>query len=311
MRSGRREIINTMKKPPYLYALSLPERMLRTISAVGGGFLRELSLLALPNKIRDAAIYRATAGVGLRFFIEQLGGVQGIYPPHDPIARKFVYRYAAGTTIELFSLASFFVSPVWIRAALGDVTRAGKEFYVQIGEALKSEGLIGPNEDMESFPQMLDGLSRTSSHLAMTVNMPPLDAESLRREWMQFREHLSQFPKAGMPSAAEVEQAWTNLQATADELKTPVSKLSWAMGMAAFGEHLRWWTRSAGVAARAAGTVAGTPFIEHYESASKEILKEGLEKYVAKHTAPYLAAAVRHFHPRNPSWTERIFVRPV
>ena len=58
---------------PYLYALSLPERTVRSLGALGGGLLRKISRLALPGKVRDAALYRATAGVGLRFLSKQVG----------------------------------------------------------------------------------------------------------------------------------------------------------------------------------------------------------------------------------------------
>ena len=125
-------------KAPVLYALSLPERAVRSLSALTGGLLREASLLALPAKIREAALYRATAGVGLRFLIEQVGDVSGIYPPKDAVARGFVYRYAAGTSVELLSIATVHLSPVWVLAALGDATRAGKTIFTEIADALKA-----------------------------------------------------------------------------------------------------------------------------------------------------------------------------
>ena len=56
--------------------------------------------MALFSGIREAALYRATAGVGFRFLIEQVGDVYGIYPRKDPLARKFVGRYTTGTSIN-------------------------------------------------------------------------------------------------------------------------------------------------------------------------------------------------------------------
>ena len=90
-----------MRASPYLYALSLPERTVRSMSALGGGLLREISLLALPPKLRETAVYRATADVAFRFLIEQVGDVHGVYEPTDPIARQFVYRYATGFSVEV------------------------------------------------------------------------------------------------------------------------------------------------------------------------------------------------------------------
>ena len=206
-----------MRAAPYLYALSLPERTVRSLSALSGGILREMSELALPAKVREAALYRATAGIGLRFLIEQLGDVDGIYPRQDPLARQFVGRYAIGSSIEMVGVATIFLSPVWVLAALGDATRVGKTVFSEIGDALKAEGLLDPDAQFETMAQLLDGMERTSTHLALTVNMPPLDVAGLRQEWEQFRENLAILPPARLPTAADVERAWNNLQTVSRE----------------------------------------------------------------------------------------------
>ncbi|MGD1069978.1 MAG: hypothetical protein ABSB15_07545 [Bryobacteraceae bacterium] len=294
---------------PYLYALSLPERTVRSLSALSGGLLRELSKLALPESVREAALYRATAGIGLRFLIEQVGDVHGIYPRKDPLARKFVYRYATGTSIEMASILTLYVSPVWVLAALGDVTRAGKSVLSQIGDALKAEGLLEADVEYETMAQLLDGLERTSTHLALTVNMPPLDVPGLRREWEQFRKNLAVLPPARLPSSADVERAWNNLLATSRELHRSVFSVSAAMGMSALSavpSHLQWLSRSALVAARTTGMVVGEAFLEHYAAASKELARTGFAAYCAKHSRPYLVAVIRNFLPEKKSWTERL-----
>jgi len=122
----------------------------RSLGALGGGLLREVSQLALPAKVREAALYRATAGIGQRFLIEQFGDVHGIYPRQDPLAREFVRRYAVGSSIEMVGIATIFLSPVWVLAALGDATRAGKTIFSQIGEALKAERLLDPDGESET-----------------------------------------------------------------------------------------------------------------------------------------------------------------
>jgi hypothetical protein len=292
----------------YLYALSLPERTLRSLSALGGGLLRELSLLALPASIRDAALYRATAGIALRFLIEQLGDVPGIYPRHDPLARRFVYRYAVGGSLEIISIAAIYVSPVWVLAALGDATNAGKTLFSEIGNALKEEGLLDPGTQFESMAQLLDGLERTSTHLALTVNMPPLDVPGLRREWEQFRKNLATLPPAHLPTAAAVERSWNNVVTASRDLHQSVFSVSAAIGMSALSalpSNLQWLSRSAAVAARTTGMVVGSAFLKHYAAASKELTKTGFSAYCATHSRPYLVAAIRNFLPERQSWLER------
>jgi hypothetical protein len=298
-----------MNAGQYLYALSLPERAVRSLSALGGGFLREVSQLALPAKVRDAALYRVTAGIGLRFLIEQLGDVNGIYPREDPLAREFVRRYAVGSSLEIASIATFFLSPVWVLAALGDVTNAGNAIFSQIGAALKAEGLLEPDAQFETMAQLLDGMERTSTHLAVTVNMPPLDVAGLRREWEQLRQNLATLPPAHLPNAADVERAWNNLQSTARDLHQSVFRVSAAMGMSALSSvpaQLQWLSRSAYVAARTTGMIVGAAFLDHYAAASKELTATGFAAYCATHSRPYLVAAIRNFLPQKQSWTERV-----
>ena len=298
-----------MRAAPFLYALSLPERTVRTLSALSGGLLREVSELALPAQVREAALYRATAGIGLRFLIEQLGDVYNVYPRHDPLSRKFVRRYAVGASIEMVGIATFFLSPVWVLAALGDVTRVGKTLFSEIGDALKAEGLIEPDTQFETMAQLLDGLERTSTHLALTVNMPPLDTPGLRREWKQFRENLASVPPGRLPSSADVERAWNNLQAVSKKVDRSVFSVSSAMGMSALSSvpgHLLWLSRSAAVAARTTGVVVGGALLKHYAAASRELTKTGFAAYWAKHSRPYMLAAIRHYLPEKKSWTERV-----
>jgi hypothetical protein len=298
-----------MKTAPHLYALSLPERTVRALGALGGGFLREVSELALPNAFRDAALYRATAGVGLRFLIEQLGDVRGVYSPHDSLARKFVFRYAAGSSIELAAISTIFLSPVWVLAALGDATRVGKTLFEHIGDALKEEKLADPNASFENMVEVLDCLERVSTHLALTVNMPPLDGRSLRQEWEQFRSNLARLPAGRLPATDDVERAWTIIQATSAKLRKSVFSVSAAMGVSAIStvpSHLQWLSRSTVVAARTTGMVVGGVFLDHYAAASKEMTEAGFASYWARHSRPYLVAAIRNFLPQRPSWTERL-----
>ena len=298
-----------MSADPYLYAASLPERTVRALGAVGGGLLRETCELVLPPQIRETALYRATAGIAFRFLIEQVGDVRGIYSPHDPIARKFVLRYAAGGSIEMAAIATIFLSPVWVLAALGDVTRAGKSLFVDIAEALKADGLLEAETSFENMEQLLDGLDRTSTHLALTVNMPPLDARGLRQEWEQFRANVASLPPAHLPAADDVERAWTDLKSTAARQGQSVFNVSAAVGISALSavpEQLQWLSRAALVATRTAGMVVGGVFLDHYADASRQIAASGFATYWGKHTRPYLVAAIRNFLPQHRSWTERL-----
>jgi hypothetical protein len=299
-----------MRAAPYLYAISLPERTLRSLSAITAGALKEATEFALPASVRQSALYRATAGVGFRFFIQHVGAVRGLYPRQDHLSRQFVHRYAVGTSIEMASIVTIYLSPVWVLAALGDAAKAGKTLFSEIAGALKAEGLLASDAKIETMLQLLDGLEATSSHLALTVNMPPLDVPAMRNEWQQFRANLAKFPSASLPSAAEVEVAWKNLRSTSRKLNQSVFRVSAAMGISAISsipENLMWLSRSTIVATRKSGQVVGGAFLQHYAAASQELKTKGFAAYSRAHFRPYLVAAVRNFLPEKPSATERLF----
>ena len=164
------------------YLLSLPERVLRSALGLGAGLLREVGEVALPRGVRRSHLYRNLVDVTLRYLIEQVGGAKGVYPVAEPQAADFLARRGAGHAIELFGIVAFRVSPVWVLAALADLSGLGRRLIPEIASALESEGLLEKGVRFESIDQLLDGLERTSSRLADTFNTPPLDVAGLRKD---------------------------------------------------------------------------------------------------------------------------------
>jgi hypothetical protein len=64
-------------------------------------------------------------GVTLRFLIEQVGEVEGIYPSESRLVENFILQRTASHGIELLGILTFRASPIWVLAALADVTRIG------------------------------------------------------------------------------------------------------------------------------------------------------------------------------------------
>lgn len=80
------------------YLLSLPERVLRSASALAGGLLWELGDVALPAAIRRTRLYRTMVEATLRFLIEELGQVEGVFPEEGRLAKDFLVRKAASSS---------------------------------------------------------------------------------------------------------------------------------------------------------------------------------------------------------------------
>src|SRR5579871_4170531 len=79
----------------YKYVLSLPERALRSLGALSGGLLREIGNVALPASVRRTTLYRTMVDVALRFLIEEVGQVEGVYPNEGRLAESFLLKRTA------------------------------------------------------------------------------------------------------------------------------------------------------------------------------------------------------------------------
>ncbi len=291
------------------YLLSLPERVLRSMSALSAGLLRELSEVALPRAVRRTRLYRELVENTLRFLIENVGQVEGAYPQEGKLADNFAMRRFAGNGIELIGLLTFRASPVWVLAALADLSGTGRQLIREIAQSLKEEGLLEKDSAYESIEQVLDGLEGTTGRLAETANTPPLDVASLRREWAELRAEARKIPTPRLPSGEALRRSWEELKATAAAQGRPVFQVSSLMALAAVSripDNMLWLSRCARGAARRTGQMFAEGLLEHYRTTLEEIRSAGYAAYWVREFRPYLKAAVLQFSPGHVSLTERI-----
>ncbi len=292
----------------YKYILSLPERMVRSLGALSGGLLREIGTVVLPASVRRTALYRTMVEVTLRFLIEEVGQVEGVYSEAG-LAQNFLLQRTASHGIELLGLLTFHASPVWVLAALADLSGAGNTLIREISQSLKEEGLLDPESRFETMDQVLTGLEKSSAHLAQTLNMPPMDVAGLRREWKTLREELGSIPAVALPTPERLERVWTDLKSSAQTQGRPVFVVSSLMAISAIanlpGNVVRL-SRAGRTAAVRTGKVVGEALLEHYSSALEEISKVGVAEYWKREFRPYLRAAAVQFVPEHESTTERL-----
>lgn len=295
--------------PSYKYILSLPERVIRSLGALSGGLLREIGNVALPAAVRRTTLYRTMVEVALRFLIEEVGQVEGVYPTEETLAGNFLLKRTASHGIELLGILAFHASPVWVLAALADATGGGRKLIRELSQALAEEGLLEPGSRFETVDQVLDGLEKTSDHLATTLNLPPIDIPTLRREWVRLKEEVSSIPPKNVPKLEKVETVWDEMKRTAAEQGKPVFVVSSLMAMSAVAHvpaNVLWLSRAARSAARRTGKVLGEAILDHYTDALEKIRTTGFAAYWAREFRPYLRAAAEQFAPHHESLTERL-----
>jgi uncharacterized protein (DUF952 family) len=299
-------------RAPYKYLLSIPERVIRSLSALSGGLLREIGNVAVPASLRRTTLYRTMVEVTLRFLIEDVGQVDGVYPPEGKLAENFLLQRTASHGIELLGILAFQASPVWVLAALADAAGGSRKLIREISQALQEEGLLEKDERFETMEQVLDGLQKSSGRLATALNLPPVDIRSLRREWDRLKEGLRGIPPKNVPSLVRVERVWKSIQESAREQGRPVFLVSSVMAISAVAHvpaNVLWLSRAARSATRRTGKVLGEAVLDHYTTTLAEIGREGFLRYWTREFRPYLRGAAEQFAPAHESLTERLLRR--
>lgn len=287
-----------MKSSVTSYLFSLPERLVRSALGLSAGVAREVGEVALPDGVRQSRLYQNLVDTTLRYLIERVGGVEGVYRADAALPDDFLTRRAAGNAIELMGIVAFRASPVWILAALADVCGMGRHLIPQIADALKAEGLLEKDAQFTSVDEMLDGLERTSSRLADAVNTPPLDIDGLRSEWNALRDDARGLQPAGLPSRETITSLWTDLRDEAARQDRSIFETSSMMAVSAVR-----------VGAVRTGQILGTALLEHYRQTLNEIREVGYTEYGRRQFRPYVRAAVDQFSPRRQTLTDRLVER--
>ncbi|MEZ5404381.1 MAG: hypothetical protein R2729_32170 [Bryobacteraceae bacterium] len=291
------------------YLLSLPERLVRSASGLAGGLVRELGDIALPAAVRRTRLYQNLVENTLRFLIEQVGEVRGTYPDGTPLSEDFAIRRAAGNGIEMAGIVAFRASPVWVMAALADLSGTGRKLIGEITGELAEAGLLESGAQFTTVDQLLEGLERFSARTAETINTPPLDVAALRRDWAAIRGDAVRLPS---PAVESLERLWAQLRKEAAAQGRSVFALSSLMALSAVSElpgGAVWLSRSAAVAARRTGELLGEKLLGHYRRALGEIHTEGYLRFWTRVYRPYLRAAAAQFSREKPSLTEKVLAR--
>lgn len=293
------------------YLLSLPERVLRSASALAGGVVREVGEVAIPGALRRTRLFAVLVDSTLRFLIEQVGEVEDAYPGEEKLAENFLVRRGVGNGIEVVGILAFRASPVWVLAALADLSGAGRHLIGEISQSLQEQGLLERGATFENVDQMLDGLERTSARLTSTLNTPPLNVADLRKDWESVKRDAAQIPPQNLPSIERLETQWKDLAEAATKSGRSVWEVSALLTLSAVRElpaGVVWLTRCTRHAVQTTGELLAGTLLDHYSDSLAAIAREGFFAYWLREFRPYLKAAARQFSPGKRSLTERFLL---
>lgn len=291
------------------YLLSLPERLVRSALGLGAGAAREVGQVVLPDAVRSSQLYKNLVDATLRFVIERVGGVDGVYDKQEALPDDFLARRTAGNAAEILGIVAFHASPIWVLAALADVCGAGRQLIPEMADALKAQGLLEKDVQFTSVDQMLDGLERTSARLAATINTPPLDVAGLRREWDAIRTDAARISPRGLPSRDAIRATWTELKTESERQNRSIFETSSMVALSAvreFPDRARWFYASARVGAARTGDIVAAALLEHYQRTLADLRHTGYATFAARQFQPYLRAAADQLSPKTITLTDRL-----
>ena len=173
-----------------VYALSLPERYVRGLSALLGGIFKETTDILVPGVVKDTTSYNIFVGNILRFTVENVGGVKGVYDD-EGLEGEFATRKLIGNTIEGVGIATIHLSPLWFFAFFADSVKGGQAYLERLHKEMVDNGYIDPETSADSFTTLFEGLERTTTSFAQNIDTPPLTKDEILSNIEEIRDSIS------------------------------------------------------------------------------------------------------------------------
>ena len=292
-----------------LYTLSIPERYLRGLTALTGGMLKETSDLVLPDFVRDTTTYNIFVGNLLRFAVENVGGVEGLYED-EGLEGEYATRKLLGNAIEGVGIATVHVSPLWLFAFFADSVKGGQAYLDRLQDELVEKGYIESNKLSGSLQELLDGLEKTTSSFAQTIDTPPLSREEIMGNVDEIKESIGElFSRTGRTAGdvtGEVANVMQDFLDTATEEGQSLLELGGVLTLQATTRA----KQAAGVAVTApqvAGKMLYENILGYYKDTLSDIHEHGYARVVSETIDPYGNAIINQFSADKETWTEKLF----
>ena len=295
-----------------VYALSLPERYVRGLSALLGGIFKETTDILVPGVVKDTTSYNIFVGNILRFTVENVGGVKGVYDDKG-LEGEFATRKLIGNTIEGVGIATIHLSPLWFFAFFADSVKGGQAYLERLHEEMVENGYIDPETSADSFTTLFEGLERTTTSFAQNIDTPPLTKDEILSNIEEIRDSISDLlSNSGSIASGTVTEMSNVLQ---DFMNTATDE---GQSLLELGGLLTLQTtnrvKQLGGLTVSAPNVAGKMLYEnilgYYSDTLTEIHERGYANVASDTIEPYGQAILNQFSTEKITWTERLFNTP-
>ena len=295
-----------------VYGLSLPERYVRGLSALLGGIFKETTDILVPGVVKDTTSYNIFVGNILRFTVENVGGVKGVYDD-EGLQGEFATRKLIGNTIEGVGIATIHLSPLWFFAFFADSVKGGQAYLERLHEEMVENGYIDPETSADSFTTLFEGLERTTTSFAQNIDTPPLTKDEVLSNIEEIRDSISDLlSNSGSIASGTVTEMSNVLQDfinTATDEGQSLLELGGLLTLQTTNrlKQLGGLTVSA---PNAAGKMLYENILGYYSDTLTEIHERGYANVASETIEPYGQAILNQFSSEKITWTERLFNSP-
>ena len=292
-----------------IYGLSLPERTLRSTSAMVGGAIREATELVVPQAFRTSRSYTVFLGQMLDFLARDVGGVEREQDRQSDDKTKemeaFVARKAVGNFLELAGLAAVHVSPLVVLAVFSDVAYGSSTYLNELSAELKREGIIEESATINNSAELLDAVGKAAETTSEAFNLPPLSVEGLKETIDQTRTAVQRIDPTKAIPQDEIDRLWIDMRSMARKENLNLLQMSSAMTLYSLN-RMATVGKTALSTVRVAGNMVDQHILDYYRQSLDEFASEGFYKTVAKASEPHFAAVWNNFSFERHTITEDV-----
>jgi len=292
------------------FLLSIPERTIRSLAAVGGGTAVLLTETLIPPTLQQSTLYRVTIGDFQQFLIEQVAqmdnSVLATVKTRD-LENNFMPRRVAGSVVDAAGLLWVRFSPLWVFAIASDAATGSKVFLHRLTAQLKENGVLAEETQVDSLSELLDALHAASDASAQTVNMPPLSGEDIKQTAEDLRQSYGRLFTNTTNLLPRLESLWSQMETVSTEEGTSTAKVSGVMTL----DLVEWGKKGLDTitaVSQTGGDLLGEYILTSYAQTLDNLAAEGLPRYFSRKMTPFAETAVAHFDADRQTWTEKMVI---
>ena len=288
------------------YSASLPERTLRSVTAIAGGFVHESANWLIPSSFRNSKSYSIFVQQMLDFVVNDVGGVKKANrkdgPPEEEVdlARKTV-----GNLLDMTAFATFHLSPITVLAIFSDVAYGSKAYMQQLSDRLKEQGIIDQETTIDGATDLIDALEKASGNAVGMFDQPPISIEGLKKTLTETQNAIQNIDPTKLFPSSEIDQLWRQMELAAEDQNASIWDVSATMSVVALN-NIQAAGQGALVSLEIAGNMFNEHIISHYWDGLREIEQKGLVPTLSEASQPYLEAVWSNFAIDQKTWTEQL-----